>query len=88
LWRGSQLAAAREWASGGDNRASLPALETEFIDASIAEESARQRADQLRAQWLYGSIVLATALMVVAAGLTIYVLRQRRARAAALDVRQ
>jgi WD40 repeat protein/transcriptional regulator with XRE-family HTH domain len=79
LWRGSQLAIAREWAADEDNRSALPALAAEFVDASIAEEGVRRRAERRRARRLQAGIAMLTALAVVVAGLVIYVFQQRRA---------
>jgi WD40 repeat protein len=79
LWRGSQLAVAGEWAADQDNRSSLPALAAEFVDASITENTARQRADRHRARRLQGIVAVLSALVVVVAALTIYVFQQRRA---------
>ena len=44
LWRGSQLAIARDWAADADKRASLPAQALSFVDASVAAGAARERA--------------------------------------------
>ena len=79
LWRGSQLAIAREWAADEDNRSALPALAAEFVDASIAEQGVRRRAERRRARRLQATIAMLTALAVVVAGLVIYVFQQRRA---------
>jgi WD40 repeat protein len=78
LWRGSQLAVAREWAADEDNRASLPALAAEFVDASSAEQTARQRAERLRTRRLQGIIAVLTALVVAVATLTVYAFRQQQ----------
>jgi DNA-binding beta-propeller fold protein YncE len=78
LWRGSQLAVAREWAADEDNRASLSALAAEFVDASSAEQTARQRAERRRTRRLQGIIAVLTALVVAVATLTVYAFRQRQ----------
>jgi WD40 repeat protein/transcriptional regulator with XRE-family HTH domain len=78
LWRGSQLAVARDWVADGDNRASLPALAAEFVDASIAEDAALRRAQRRRTRWLQGVIAALTALVVAVAALTVYAFRQRQ----------
>ncbi len=83
LWRGSQLAVAREWAADEDNRAALPALAAEFVDASIAQDSAVRRARRRRTRWLQGIVAVLTALVVVVAGLTVYAFRQRQAASTA-----
>jgi WD40 repeat protein/transcriptional regulator with XRE-family HTH domain len=79
LWRGSQLAIARDWAADADNRASLPPRALAFIDASIAGDAARQRAERRRTRRLKGLVAVLTALVVIVAGLTIYAFRQRQA---------
>ena len=83
LWRGSQLALAREWAAGEDNRAALPALAAEFVDASIAEDTARQRAQRRRTRRLQAMVAVLTVLVVAVAGLTAYVFQQRQTVVAA-----
>jgi len=85
LWRGSQLAVARDWAADKDNRASLPALAAMFVDASIAEDSAARRAQRRRTRRLKGIIAMLTALVLVVAVLTVYAFRQRQAAADARD---
>jgi WD40 repeat protein len=79
LWRGSQLAVARDWAADSDNRASLPPQGLAFVDASIAEDAARQRTERRRTRRLKGLVAVLTALVVVVAGLTVYAFRQRQA---------
>ncbi len=83
LWRGSQLAVARDWAADDDNRALLPALAAEFVDASIAEDRARARAQRRRTRRLQGIVAVLTCLVVVVAGLSAYAFKQRQAAAAA-----
>jgi WD40 repeat protein/transcriptional regulator with XRE-family HTH domain len=85
LWRGSQLAVARDWTAGEDNRATLPALAAEFVAASIAEDSAVRRAQRRRTRRLQGVIAMLTALVLVVAVLTVYAFRQRQAAANARD---
>ena len=64
LWRGSQLAAARGWASDEDDPASPGTLAGEFIAASIAAEQERQRAERRRTRRLRR---LAASLVVLVA---------------------
>ena len=85
LWRGSQLAVARDWAADEDNRASLPTLAAEFVAASIAEDSAARRAQRRRTRRLQGVIAMLTALVLAVAVLTAYAFRQRQAAAGARD---
>src|SRR5262249_22846274 len=63
LWRGSQLAVARDWAADSDNRASLPPQALAFVDASIAEDADRQRAERRRTRRLHGLVAVLTALV-------------------------
>jgi WD40 repeat protein/transcriptional regulator with XRE-family HTH domain len=79
LWRGSQLAIAREWTADEHNRSSLPALAAEFVDASIAEEGVRRHAERRRARRLQAVVAMLSALLVVVAGLVVYVFQQRQA---------
>jgi WD40 repeat protein len=83
LWRGSQLAVARDWAAHEDNRGLLPALAAGFVDASIAEDGARRHAERRRTQRLRGIVAALTALLVVVAVLTVYAMQQRQAVATA-----
>jgi len=78
LWRGSQLAIARDWAADEDNRSSLPALAAEFVDASIAEEGVRRHFERRRARRLQAAVAMLSALLVVVAGLVVYVFQQRQ----------
>ncbi|MGH3167193.1 MAG: hypothetical protein ACRDN0_15050, partial [Trebonia sp.] len=77
LWRGSQLAVARDWATDEDNRDTLPPLAADFVGASVAEAVARERADRRRTRWLQGIVAALTALVLVVAGLTVYSFQQR-----------
>jgi WD40 repeat protein/transcriptional regulator with XRE-family HTH domain len=85
LWRGSQLAVARDWAADEDNHASLPALAAEFVTASIAEDTAVRRAQRRRTRRLQGTIAVLTVLVVAIAVLSGYAFKQRQAAAAARD---
>ncbi|HTU07011.1 MAG TPA: helix-turn-helix domain-containing protein, partial [Trebonia sp.] len=85
LWRGSQLAVARDWAADEDNRASLPALAADFVTASIAEDTAVRRAQRRRTRRLQGTIAVLTALVIAIAVLSGYAFKQRQAAAAARD---
>jgi len=78
LWRGSQLAIARDWTADPDNRGSLRALATEFVDASIAEDTARQHAERRRMLRLRGVIAVLTAMVVVVCLLAGYAFKQRQ----------
>jgi len=85
LWRGSQLATARDWAADEDNHASLGTLAGEFIAASIAAEQAHERAERRRTRRLQ-RLVAALAVLVVAVGvLAGYSFQQRHAATVARD---
>jgi len=85
LWRGSQLAVARDWTADADNRASLPALAAEFVDASIAGETARQHDERRRVRRLRGVIAGLTAMVVVVCLLAGYAFQQRQTAVTAQD---
>jgi WD40 repeat protein len=77
LWRGSQLATARDWAADEDNHPSPVAAE--FIAASIAAEQAHQRAERRRTRALQ-RLVAALAVLLVAVGtLAGFAFQQRHA---------
>jgi WD40 repeat protein/transcriptional regulator with XRE-family HTH domain len=77
LWRGSQLAVATDWTSDEDNRATLPPVAAEFVAASVAEDSARERAERRRTRRLQGIVAVLGALIVVVGLLAGYVVKQR-----------
>jgi WD40 repeat protein/transcriptional regulator with XRE-family HTH domain len=66
LWRGSQLAAARDWVAA-EAAHSPGTLAGEFVAASIAAEQAHQRAERRRTRSLQ-RLVAALAVLVVAVG--------------------
>ena len=78
LWRGSQLAVARDWAGDSGNRASLSALAAEFVGASVAEDSARELAERRRTRRLQGTVAALTALVVAVCSLAGYAFKQRQ----------
>jgi WD40 repeat protein len=79
LWRGSQLAIAREWASSEDRRVELPQQAVEFVDASVAAGTARERLERRRTRRLRSIIAVLTALVLIVAGVTAYAFSQRQA---------
>ena len=85
LWRGSQLAAARGWASDEDDPASPGTLASEFIAASIAAEQEHQRAERRRTRRLR-RLVASLAVLVVAVGtLAGFAFQQRQEATTARD---
>jgi WD40 repeat protein/transcriptional regulator with XRE-family HTH domain len=85
LWRGSQLAVARDWITDADNRGSLRMLAAEFVDASIAEDTARQHAERHRMLRLRGAIAVLTAMVVAVCLLAGYAFEQRQTAITAQD---
>jgi WD40 repeat protein/transcriptional regulator with XRE-family HTH domain len=85
LWRGSQLAVARDWISDEDKRSSLGTLASEFVRASIAEDQARERAERRRARRLQRLVAALTVLLVAVCGLAAYTFQQRQAAGTARD---
>jgi WD40 repeat protein/transcriptional regulator with XRE-family HTH domain len=83
LWRGSQLAVAREWAANADHRASLGTLAAAFVDAAVAEDEARERAARRRTRRLQRLVAALTVLVLAVCGLTAYTFHQRDEAAAA-----
>jgi len=67
LWRGSQLATARDWAAAEDDHALSGTLVGEFVAASIAAEQEHRRAERRRTRRLQ-RLVAALAVLVVAVG--------------------
>jgi len=85
LWRGGQLAIARDWMTDEDKRASLGALASEFVNASIAEDQARDRAERRRARRLQRLVAALTVLLVAVGGLAAYAFQQRHVAGTARD---
>ena len=85
LWRGSQLAIARDWTADQDKRASLGSLASEFVSAAIAEDQARERAERHRARRLQRLVAALTVLVVAVCGLAAYAFQQRQTAGTARD---
>ena len=85
LWRGSQLAIARDWIADAEKRASLGSLASEFVDAAIAGQEAGERAERRRARRLRRLVAALTALLVAMGGLAAYAFHQRQIAATARD---
>ena len=83
LWRGSQLAVAREWADDAEKRAALLPLAGEFVDASVTAGTARERIERRRTNRLRSIVAVLTVLVVAVAGLTAYAFSQRQAATSA-----
>ncbi|WP_086667199.1 hypothetical protein [Lentzea kentuckyensis] len=76
LYRGVRLARARQWSDSG--RAALTAAEREYLDLSIAAETAEQQLARRRTVRLRQAVGLLTALVVLAAGTTVYAVQTGR----------
>ena len=85
LWRGSQLAIAREWAADEDNHASLSGLASEFVAASAAAEQAHERAERRRTGRLRRLVASLAVLVVAVAALAGYAFSQRQDATTARD---
>lgn len=84
LWRGSQLAVARDWVAGEDD-GSLGGLAEEFVAASLSAEQADERAERRRTGRLK-RLAGALAMLVIAVGaLAGYSAQQRQAATVARD---
>ena len=86
LWRGSQLAVAREWAEDPDKRAALLPLAGEFVGASVAAGTARERLERRRTTRLRSIVAVLTVLVVAVCLLAGYAFKQRQQATAARDV--
>ena len=78
LWRGSQLAVARDWAGDADRRATLSPAALAFVDASVASGTARERRERRRLRRLRSIVAVLAALVLAVAGLTAYTARLRQ----------
>ncbi len=85
LWRGSQLAAARGWASDEDNPAWPGTLAGEFVAASIAAEQEHQRAERRRASRLRRLDASRVVLVVAVGTLAGFAFQQRQEATTARD---
>ena len=86
LWRGSQLAVAREWADDPEKRAALLPLAGEFVAASVAAGTARERLERRRTTRLRSIVAVLTVLVVVVCLLAGYAFKQRQNATAARNV--
>jgi WD40 repeat protein/transcriptional regulator with XRE-family HTH domain len=78
LWRGSQLAIARDWAGDPERRATLSPTALAFIDASVAAGTTRERRERRRLRRLRAVVAVLAALVLAVAGLTAYTARLRQ----------
>ena len=77
---------AKEWAEDPDKRAALLPLAGEFVDASVAAGTARERLERRRATRLRSIVVVLTVLVVAVCLLAGYAFKQRQQATAARDV--
>ena len=78
LWRGSQLAIARDWAGDPERRGALSPTAVAFVEASVAAGSARERRERRRLRRLRAFVAVLAALVLAVAGLTAYTARLRQ----------
>lgn len=78
LYRGSRLAATRDWVDDGDHRDALTRLERDFLDASTAVIRAERAAALRHTRMLRGLAMALTTLLVVAVGVSTVAVRQRQ----------
>jgi WD40 repeat protein/transcriptional regulator with XRE-family HTH domain len=78
LWRGSQLAVAREWAADTGKSATLSRLAADFVDAAVEADVASERAARRRTRGLQRLVAALTALVVAVFGLAVYAFHQRQ----------
>lgn len=78
LWRGSQLAVARDWSVDPDRRATLSPAALAFVDASVASGATRERRERRRLRRLRAIVAVLAALVLAVAGLTAYTTRLRQ----------
>jgi len=77
LLRGGQLALARDWVRSPAHHASVSPLAREFVDASAAEDRARQAAQRRQTRRLRRLVAALTVLVLVTVGLAGYAFGQR-----------
>lgn len=85
LWRGSQLAVARDWAEDPDKRSALLPLAGEFVDASVTAGTARERLERRRTTRLRSIVAVLTVLVVAVCLLAGYAFKQRQQATSARD---
>ena len=83
LLRGGRLAIARDWAADPGHLDDLDAAASRFLDASIAAQQARQRAERMRSRRLQRLVAGLTVLALVTLLLAGYAFQQRQAETAA-----
>lgn len=86
LWRGSQLAIAREWADDAGKRASLTAVARDFVDSAVQAGQAAERAARRSTRRLRRLVAALTALVIAVFGLAAYAFQQRHVASAARDL--
>jgi WD40 repeat protein len=78
LWRGSQLAVARDWSGDPDRRATLSPAALAFVDASVASGTTQERRERRRLRRLRAIVAVLAVLVLAVAGLTAYTARLRQ----------
>ncbi|HWG62724.1 MAG TPA: helix-turn-helix domain-containing protein [Streptosporangiaceae bacterium] len=77
LWRGGQLAMARDWTADAVNAAGLTPLARDFVAAGTAEEQTGIQAERNRSRRLRHLVAALTVLVVATIGLTGYAFSER-----------
>ncbi len=85
LWRGSQLAAARDWTADAGNLASLGPLASEFVAASVAAEQAQVRVERRRTRRLRRLVATLAVLVIAIGALAGFAYQQGQAATTARD---
>ena len=79
LYRGGPLTAASDWAADLAHYGDLNVLEREFLQASVGNTRAEERAARRRARRLQRLVAALTVLVLIAAFLVVYAFRQQAA---------
>ncbi|WP_267241867.1 caspase, EACC1-associated type [Streptomyces sp. PR69] len=77
LYRGTRLEIAERWAESGHRHLLTPAMR-EFLNASLQQRRAEVRTRRRRTRLLYGLLAALAALLLIASGLMVNAVQQRR----------
>ncbi|SHH06044.1 nSTAND1 domain-containing NTPase [Streptoalloteichus hindustanus] len=77
LYRGSRLAIAQDWRTESGAERALSPVEQEFLDVSVAQQDAEQRATRRRTRRLRQLTASLAALLVLVTATTVYAFAQR-----------
>ena len=79
LYRGVRLASATDWADDAVHRAGLNVLEREFLQASVDQQTAEERAARRRTRGLQQLVAALAVLTLVAGFLAVFAYQQKAA---------